>query len=152
MAQEHDCKKVSKKTDATKTEFRGPYGKYVEVVKQYKIDTFFGLQLHYNDLYEHFDRYGVSVELENGEKIVDEDAPVYCRQERSTVYSAMGGATSPMGGEYRLEGYLRIDAERMNKLSQHKITAIHLHTTSKAVPKKEAAMVMKYVQCVAEAE
>lgn len=151
MAQKEGCGKKKTHTENGYVVVRAPGGKYIEVVRQCKTDTFFGLHITYKDSYEHYNKTGVGVVLADGTKLEDPDARVYCTQQQSNVYGGVGGGSAD-GGIYQLQGFFRITAAHYQQLVTSPIVSVFLHNTSQAISSKDARLVMQYIPCVATDE
>jgi hypothetical protein len=144
------CKRITMVTDNKTGALtqKSPDLKDITVIKQFRTDTFFALLLHFTDSREHFEKYGASIEFEDGTVITDEDVRVVCKQETSML---MSGSMSPGGGasgRYMLQGFFRITDEHAAKFMLQRIKAITLHNAIRPIPRGEADRVMDLVRCM----
>ncbi len=150
-AQKDPCRKVKRTVERSKgmTTYKSPEFKYATVIKQIKTDTFFAILFHFIDNYEHYDRYGATVEFTDGSKITDDNMAIKCTQDIAVFVSgASSVSSSSNGGRYVLQGFFRITNENIEMLCKKRIASITFHTARQAISQKDGLEIMKYVRCI----
>ena len=149
FGQKDYCTKIKKSIDEKGTTYQSPESKYISVIKQFKIDSFFGLHLHFNDANQHFDAVGALVEFEDGAIIKDENAKVDCKQEMTEIGGGhISTAATTHSGEYLLQGFFHINEVNIEKFVSKKIIRIQLDNASQKIADKDATRIMSYIQCL----
>lgn len=149
FGQKDYCKHIFRSVDEKGTTLKSPDLKYLSVLKQTKITTFFALHLHFSDLNQHFEATGAAIEFEDGSIIKDENTTVNCQQEKGELKSGYGsGSSFAHSGEYVIQGFFTINDDNIEKLVSKKIIRIQLDKASKKISDKDAVKVMNYIKCL----
>ncbi len=147
--QKNYCKKISKTVDATGTIYNSPDLRSISVIKQLKMNSFFGLNLHFEDTHKHFDAVGAAIEFEDGTILKDRTAKVHCNQEMVEInLGNQPGVSAAHSGGYLVQGFFHINDENIEKFVSKKIVRIELDNTSKMISDKDAVKVMNYIKCI----
>ncbi len=127
---------------------KSPDLKNITVIKQFRIDTFFALLLHFTTENPHFDSWGARIVFEDGTVIDDETVAVKCVQESSALTAGAYAGGAVTSGKYMVQGFFRITDATAVHFMLSKIASVSLHNATKLIPPKEATKVMEYVQCM----